>query len=70
MEFQKALWASIDKPLLLMGGSSSWPRLASRVAALGLGGVRTAVIEGAGHWVHHDQPAAFVSAVADFLQEE
>jgi pimeloyl-ACP methyl ester carboxylesterase len=69
LEFQKALWASIDKPLLLMGGSSSWARLQARVAALGLGEARTAVIEGAGHWVHHDQPAAFVSAVAGFLSE-
>jgi pimeloyl-ACP methyl ester carboxylesterase len=70
MEFQKSLWASIHKPVLLMGGARSWPRLESRVAALGLASVRTALIEDAGHWVHHDQPAAFVAAVADFLTEE
>jgi pimeloyl-ACP methyl ester carboxylesterase len=31
---------------------------------------RWAVIEGAGHWVHHDQPEAFLKVVRSFLLGE
>ncbi len=65
------LWARIICPVLLVYGSASW---ASNPAADGrinnFRNAKLALIEGAGHWVHHDRPAEFMSAVETFLAAE
>ena len=67
-EDTRALWARVDCPVLLMRGTESWaqdPEKDGRMAAFS--DVRLANIEGAGHWVHHDQLADFLAAVEPFL---
>lgn len=62
------LWARIICPVLLVYGSASWasnPAIDGRAAHFR--DARVALIEGAGHWVHHDRRAAFMSAVNAFL---
>lgn len=61
-----------DKPTLFIKGGNSayirptdWPAIEERFPAAQL-----ATIEGAGHWVHADQPAALRQLVLDFLLED
>jgi pimeloyl-ACP methyl ester carboxylesterase len=62
------LWAAITCPTLLCYGDKSW---ASNPAADGrLAHFKTArveLFENAGHWLHHDQFARFMSEVKAFL---
>lgn len=63
-----ALWAAIECPALLVYGADSWasnPAKDGRAAHFRTACV--ALIEKAGHWVHHDQPAAFMREVRAFL---
>jgi pimeloyl-ACP methyl ester carboxylesterase len=65
----EALWARIACPVLLVRGATSWasdPVLDGRAAAFR--DARLVNVEGAGHWVHHEKPDAFLAALADFLQ--
>ena len=67
-EDTRELWARIDRPVLLMRGTESWardPEKDGRMAAFS--NARIANIEGAGHWVHHDQLEDFLAAVEPFL---
>jgi pimeloyl-ACP methyl ester carboxylesterase len=41
-----------------------------RTLGLDVPEVRTVVIADAGHWVHHDQPMAFLRAIDSFFQED
>ena len=62
------LWQRITCPLLLVYGSASWasnPAKDGRVA--NFRNAEVALIEGAGHWVHHDRPDEFMKVVRSFL---
>jgi pimeloyl-ACP methyl ester carboxylesterase len=62
------LWNRITCPALLVYGADSWasnPAVDGRAAHLS--SARVALIEGAGHWVHHDQFDAFMAEVRGFL---
>jgi pimeloyl-ACP methyl ester carboxylesterase len=61
-------WKEISIPTLLFQGAQSWttnPETDGR--ATHFRDRRTVVVEGAGHWVHHDQFESFVSALQAFL---
>ena len=69
-EEMKALWSRISCPTLLMRGTQSWasdPEKDGRIASFQ--DARLANIEGAGHWVHHDQPVEFLRVVREFLSQ-
>jgi len=62
------LWADITCQTLFVYGTRSWaasPELDGR--ATYFKNARLAMIEGAGHWVHHDCPGAFLEAIQSFL---
>ena len=69
-----ACWRSITAPALLVTGADSDLRL--RIEALGeslttqvpIAGARVAVIEGSGHMLHFDAPAALAACLDDFLR--
>jgi pimeloyl-ACP methyl ester carboxylesterase len=61
-----ALWAEIRCPVLLCWGSASYkPDPHPDVARFG--DARTAIFPAAGHWLHHQQPGAFLAALTTFL---
>jgi pimeloyl-ACP methyl ester carboxylesterase len=64
----RSLWARITCPTLLVYGSESW---ASNPAADGraahFANARVEVVQGAGHWVHHDRLEAFMGLAEGFL---
>ena len=69
-EEQYALYNRITCPTLLFRGTESWaadPATDGRVDHFQ--DVRVANIEGAGHWVHHDQLDQFVAITREFLNE-
>ena len=62
------LWANVDCAVLLVYGSESWasnPAKDGRVRPFR--NAKVELIAGAGHWIHHDQPKAFVDVVKSFL---
>ena len=62
------IWTQITCPLLLLRGTESWatdPEIDGRARAFH--DYRAVNIEGAGHWVHHDQLAVFLEHVRAFL---
>lgn len=65
----RELWRNIACPVLLVAGSESWIRLGGDADALvgQFADARHAVVDGAGHWVQHDQLDAFVALIDDFL---
>lgn len=61
--------AAVEAPVLLFWGPESWtshPDEDGRAAALKHH--RTIVYEQAGHWLHHDQPEAFLADLRAFLK--
>jgi pimeloyl-ACP methyl ester carboxylesterase len=72
-EETRQLWGQIKAPTLHIGGSDSWgkrfpdgrERLTQSVPR-----ARTVIVEGAGHWVHHDQLDEFVRLSRDFLAQD
>lgn len=71
MEDARTIWNGIRCPILLIKGAESWasnPEEDGRASAFHC--YRYVVIEGAGHWVHHDRLDAFLQVVNDFLAEE
>jgi 2-hydroxymuconate-semialdehyde hydrolase len=64
--------AGIGCAVLLLHGAQDRvaPVAVSQRLAAALPNARLAVIEGAGHWIHVDQPAAFCEQVEAFLREE
>ena len=62
----------ISCPVLLLHGAQDRvaPVAVSQRLAEALPHARLAVVEGAGHWIHVDQPAAFCEHVEMFLREE
>ncbi len=64
----RQLWARITCPTLLVYGTQSWasnPEADGRAANFAHAEVR--MVEGAGHWVHHDRLEEFVALTAAFL---
>jgi pimeloyl-ACP methyl ester carboxylesterase len=64
----KAHWGRISCPTLVMGGSESWfgdPHADGRMAAFQ--DARAVIVEGAGHWLHHDRIEVFLAEVRAFL---
>ena len=63
------LWHNITCPVLLITGAESWARSWSDPQELTdrFTDARYTVVEGAGHWVQHDQLDRFVDLVDDFL---
>jgi 2-succinyl-6-hydroxy-2,4-cyclohexadiene-1-carboxylate synthase len=62
---------AIDRPTLVISGArddSGRPR--AELVAAGIPGARLAVVEGAGHSPHDEQPLAFRRLALDFLQED
>jgi pimeloyl-ACP methyl ester carboxylesterase len=64
----RELWGRVACPTLLVYGTESW---ASNPAQDGRAAhfrhAQVALIEGAGHWVHHDRLDAFMAVVRPFL---
>jgi pimeloyl-ACP methyl ester carboxylesterase len=68
MKDAREIWTQITCPVLLLRGTESWatdPEIDGRAGAFR--DYRAVDIEGAGHWVHHDQLAAFLGHVREFL---
>jgi pimeloyl-ACP methyl ester carboxylesterase len=65
----RELWRSISCPVLLLAGSESWTRSGADPAELvdHFVDARHVVVEGAGHWVQHDQLERFLELVDEFL---
>jgi len=64
------LWKQIKAPTLHIGGSDSWGRRFSDGREELTGAVpnsKTTIVDGAGHWVHHDNLQEFTRLVRDFF---
>ena len=67
----RAHWGRISCPTLLVRGAESWasdPAKDGRADAFK--NARVANVDGAGHWVHHDQLDEFLALVRGFLDED
>jgi pimeloyl-ACP methyl ester carboxylesterase len=63
------LWSRIVCPTLLVCGKESWAtNPAEDGRARYFQNARVLAVDGAGHWVHHDQLAVFLQEVQAFLQ--
>lgn len=63
-----ALWIGIDHPTLLIHGADSWvPDPLKDGSLQHFYDGRLKIVEGAGHWVHHDRPKIFLTMVEEFL---
>ena len=68
MQDAHQLWGCITCPVLLLRGTESWasdPEIDGRARAFR--GYEFHNIEGAGHWVHHDQLDVFLRITREFL---
>lgn len=64
----KEMWAELKTPLLLVGGAES--EFAKEHAEIvRLFGLNEVIVEGAGHWVHHDQLDEFERIVREFFAQ-
>jgi pimeloyl-ACP methyl ester carboxylesterase len=62
------LWGRIACPTLLVYGRQSWATNPAEDGRLKyFQNARVLAVEGAGHWVHHDQPALFMEEIGAFL---
>jgi pimeloyl-ACP methyl ester carboxylesterase len=64
-------WSEIAIPTLLFQGAESWttnPEIDGR--ATHFRDRRTVVVEGAGHWVQHDEFESFIASLRAFLSEQ
>lgn len=65
-------WATITAPVLHIIGSEGAQRRSTRdgkpIEAF-FANARTVLVPDSGHWVHHDQPAATIAAIREFLGE-
>ena len=68
LEDAEDIWSQIRAPVLLVKGSESWaPDPEKDGRGRSILKRRSIIIEGAGHWVHHDQIEPFLEAVREFL---
>jgi pimeloyl-ACP methyl ester carboxylesterase len=68
MEQTWELWGRIDSPVLLISGSESWMGSRQKDPTEPFQNATHIKVEDAGHWVHHDQLAEFLSLAGDFLR--
>jgi len=69
-EETRTLYRRIACPTLLMRGTESWASDPERDGrAEDFAAVRVENVEGAGHWVHHDQLERFLELTRDFLAD-
>lgn len=64
----QTLWSRISCPTLLIYGNQSWasnPQVDGRIKYFR--NAQVASIDGAGHWVHHDQPQQVMALLKEFL---
>jgi pimeloyl-ACP methyl ester carboxylesterase len=67
---QRAIYAEIACPVLLVWGRESWlPDPDTEDRALAIRGRRVLKVDGAGHWVHHDRLDLFLEESKRFLLE-
>lgn len=70
MNDARELWSNITCPALLFRGTESWasdPEVDGRATAFK--DYRLINVPDAGHWVHHDQLAAFLKGTREFLAD-
>ena len=70
VEEAKAVWRSLSMPVLsLYGSESPWmpADLAERITCLPR--VRSWVVEGAGHNIHHDRPTILADTIDRFVRD-
>ena len=68
---QAELWGAITCPtLLIYGGASGASDPLTDGRAAKMPAARVVTIEGAGHWLQHDRPEAFMALLEDFLAED
>jgi pimeloyl-ACP methyl ester carboxylesterase len=68
VEEAREIWGQISCPVLLVKGGESWapdPDAEGRIGAFRAASSIT--LPDAGHWVHHDQPEAFLRVVREFF---
>jgi pimeloyl-ACP methyl ester carboxylesterase len=64
------LWKQIEAPTLHIGGSDSWGKRFSdgrEELASAVPNSKTVIVDGAGHWVHHDNLPEFVRLLREFF---
>lgn len=67
---QRAIYAEIACPVLLVWGRESWmPDPETEDRALAIRNRRVLKVDGAGHWVHHDRLELFLEESTRFLLE-
>lgn len=69
MEDARDLWNQIRCPIFIIWGDESWGERFKTLDLSPFHNYRTAVVEKAGHWVHHDQFDTFMGHVNEFLNE-
>ncbi len=69
MEDARDLWNQIRCPILIIWGAESWGTRFHHMDLSPFHDYRTEKVEGAGHWVHHDQFEVFMGHVDAFLAE-
>ena len=70
MDEQRAIYAEIACPVLLVWGRESWmPDPETEDRALAIRNRRVLKVDGAGHWVHHDRLELFLEESTRFLLE-
>ena len=66
----RALYRRIDCPTLLVRGTESWASDEEEDGQMDcFQDARSIAIDGAGHWVHHDQLERFLAVVKQFLSD-
>jgi pimeloyl-ACP methyl ester carboxylesterase len=64
------LWKQIKTPTLHIGGSDSWGKRfpdGRETMTQAVPNSHTVIVQGSGHWVHHDQLDEFVRLIREFL---
>ena len=64
----RRLWGRITCPTLLVWGRESWLPIPDEDRVADFADARLTVLDGAGHWVHHDRLEGFVDQVRTFLK--
>lgn len=64
-----ALWSRIACPVLIINGGDGFPHRVGQDGTLGhFADAEVIDVPGAGHWAHHDEPAAVIDHVDGFLR--
>ena len=64
------LWGAITCPTLLVYGAESWASNPAEDGRIGsFANAKVSLYDRAGHWVHHDRTADFITEVRGFLAD-